>query len=189
MQTRLVITFATLSLLTCVLSACSVELPQRTCNVDGDCGPNEVCNSAGFCVPRPGEPGEDAGTDPRVDLGFDRSTDDESDTQDVADDVPSDEGGELGDVAGDVAGDVPPDDGADVGDVFTDAVDCEGADCCLPTEEAFGASRQIELYEPCAEMSPAFRDGLCDEGGPAYDDGSSNWQRTNEPVEIPLVNG
>ena len=66
---------------------------------------------------------------------------------------------------------------------------CDCGDGVCQPGEPFGQSREIELYEPCADMSPAFRDESCEAGGPAYDDGSSSWQRTNEPVEIPLVNG
>ena len=47
----------------------------------------------------------------------------------------------------------------------------------------------LVLYEPCADISPAFKGGQCAEGGPAYDDLSSSWQRTDEPFELPLVNG
>jgi len=48
---------------------------------------------------------------------------------------------------------------------------------------------ELDLYEPCADVSPAFKDGLCTPGQPAYQDLSSSWQRTDEPFELPLVNG
>ena len=31
--------------------ACSVDLPQRTCHTDSDCGADQYCNSAGLCAP------------------------------------------------------------------------------------------------------------------------------------------
>jgi formylglycine-generating enzyme required for sulfatase activity len=52
-----------------------------------------------------------------------------------------------------------------------------------------GESTILNLFEPCADISPAFMGGQCDIGGPAYDDHTSSWQRTDEPFELPLVNG
>ena len=66
---------------------------------------------------------------------------------------------------------------------------CDCGDGVCEPGEPFGQSREIELYEPCADMSPAFRDEACESGNPAFEDGSSSWHRTDEPVEIPLANG
>jgi formylglycine-generating enzyme required for sulfatase activity len=68
-------------------------------------------------------------------------------------------------------GDQADEDGNGVGDV------CDGNNVAL------------DLYEPCADISPAFKDGACESAGPAYEDHTSSWQRTDEPFELPLVNG
>jgi len=52
-----------------------------------------------------------------------------------------------------------------------------------------GENLILDLYEPCADISPAFKEGACTPDDPAYGDHSSSWRRTNEPVEIPLRNG
>jgi len=52
-----------------------------------------------------------------------------------------------------------------------------------------GGGLVLNLYEPCADISPAFKDGACTPGEPAYPDHSSSWRRTDEPFEVPLVNG
>ena len=85
-------------------------------------------------------------------------------------------------------------DGSD-GDACSDATDCGEALSCFtdgcgacPAAETFGSSRSLDLYEPCAEMSPAWP-GSCDSASMANPGGASSWQRTDEPVEIPLVNG
>ena len=52
----------------------------------------------------------------------------------------------------------------------------------------YQASRAIELFEPCAAMSPAYPDA-CDSEDEAHPAGASSWQRTNEPIEVPLVDG
>jgi formylglycine-generating enzyme required for sulfatase activity len=52
-----------------------------------------------------------------------------------------------------------------------------------------GDSTILDLYEPCADISPAFKNSQCDAGGPAYGNHTSSWQRTDEPYELPLVNG
>ena len=68
-------------------------------------------------------------------------------------------------------GDQADEDGNGVGDL------CDG--------EKLG----LTLYEPCDHISPAYKAGQCVPGEPAYDDLSSSWQRTDEPFELPLVNG
>ena len=52
-----------------------------------------------------------------------------------------------------------------------------------------GLHFSLDLYEPCADVSPAFQDDACESGGSAYGDHSSSWQRNDEPFELPLVNG
>ena len=52
-----------------------------------------------------------------------------------------------------------------------------------------GPHAGLDLFEPCADISPAYKGGQCDAGGAAYDDHASSWQRTDEPFELPLVNG
>ena len=123
----------------------------------------------------------DASSDPVVDVHFDPTLDGDALVDVAPDDVVGDSLRDEGEEAGDLLGD-----DTDATDL-PDSADADEIDC--PEGEVFSQSRPIVLTEPCAEMSPAFRDGLCDEDGPAYDDGSSSWQRTDEPVEIPLVNG
>ena len=79
------------------------------------------------------------------------------------------------------------------GDVCDTEADCTDTDClsgvcCASEAETFPSSRVISLSEPCAEMSPAWP-GDCYSADLANPGGASTWQRTNEPVEIPLVNG
>ncbi len=52
-----------------------------------------------------------------------------------------------------------------------------------------GQSLQLDLYEPCAAISPPFANGFCTPGAAAYVDHSSTWRRTAEPFQLPLVNG
>lgn len=51
--------------------------------------------------------------------------------------------------------------------------------------EPFAQSRDIVLFEPCTELTPT----ECDTEVFANAGGASSWRRTDEPVEIPLVNG
>lgn len=60
-------------------------------------------------------------------------------------------------------------------------------DSCPPAN-VLAQTRAVTLVEPCHEMSPAF-DGGCANATEANTGGASTWQRTNEPVEIPLANG